>query len=188
VASSWSIHRRDAQCAACERAFVEGEALFSMLRIDGEELQRGDLCSECFDRRDEAQDLIWWRTAHREKKGGMKLDFELVLSLFDKLGERKEEGVRDLRFLLALLLVRHRKLRLTGVRVRGKREFLQLRKPRTRKDYEAEVRELEEQRRLQLTGMLSELMDPTAEGGGLQDWMDALAQPMPAPESAPEGS
>ena len=112
------------------------------------------------------------------------MDFELVLALFEKLGEQKKAGVLDLRFLLALLLVRHRKLRLTGVRVRGEREFLQLRKPRTKKDYEAEVRELESERRARLTAALSELMDPTAEAGGMGDLLQALEEPLPAAEEA----
>lgn len=152
-----------------------------MLRMEEDELQRGDLCSTCFDRREEAADLIWWRTAHQEKKGGMRMDFELVLALFEKLGEKPSDGTLDLRFLLALLLVRHRKLRLVGVRTRGKREFLQLRKPRTKKEYEAEVRELEQARRERLTAALAELMDPTAEGG-MGDWLAALEQPVPEVE------
>lgn len=186
--ADWSFRSRQGLCAECGRGFVEGEAVFSMLRLEEEELQRGDLCSNCFDRRDEAGDLVWWRTAHQEKKGGMRMDFELVLALFEKLGEQKKDGVLDLRFLLALLLVRHRKLRLTGVRVRGKREFLQLRKPRTKKDYEAEVRELEFERRARLTAALGELMDPTAEGGGMGDLLEALEKPLPAVEEASEAS
>ena len=52
-----------------------------MLRLEEDELQRGDLCAGCFDRRDQAADLIWWRTSHQERKGGMRMDFELVLAL-----------------------------------------------------------------------------------------------------------
>lgn len=174
--ADWALHRRQGVCAACERGFAEGEAVFSMLRAQDDELQRGDLCGECFDRRDEAQDLIWWRTTHREKRGGVRIDFDLVLALFEKLAERPGEGMRDLRFLLALLLVRHRRLRLTGVRVRGARELLQLRKPRTRKEYEAEVRELDAARRDELTRILGELMDPTAEGG-LTELLEAVEHP-----------
>lgn len=176
--ADWNVHSRQGHCVACERAFAEGEAVFSMLRLEADDLQRGDLCGGCFDARDEARDLVWWRTTHQERKGGMRMDFELILTLFEKLGEKPSEGIRDLRFLLALLLVRHRKLRLVGVRTRGKREFLQLRKPRTKKEYEAEVRDLEAERREQLTQALGELMDPTADGGGMGDWLQALESPV----------
>ena len=74
--ADWSFRSRQGLCAACGRGFVEGEAVFSMLRLIEDELQRGDLCSNCFDRRDEASDLIWWRTAHQEKKGGLRMDFD----------------------------------------------------------------------------------------------------------------
>ena len=71
----------------------------------------------------------------------------------------------DLRFLLGLLMVRHRKLRLVGVRSRGKNEWLQLRKPRTQNVHEVQTRELEPEQRQKLTAALGELMDPTVEGG-----------------------
>lgn len=136
-----------------------------MLRLETEDLQRGDLCSKCFDTRDQATDLVWWRTRHLDARSGLKLDIEAILALFQRLEQVTSATAGDLRFLLALLLVRHRRLRLIGVRVRGEREFLQLRKVRTKNVFEAEVRELAPERREKLTKALAELMDPTQEGG-----------------------
>ncbi len=163
--ADWKFHRRQGLCVSCGAEFTVGETVFSLLQIEAEELQRGDLCSGCFDRRNEAQDLVWWRTQHAEAKGGIKLDFDAILVLMKTLGEKEGDAPLDLRFLLGLLLVRHRKLKLVGVRSRGQNEFLQLRKPRTQTVFEVQTRELAAERRQKLTAALGELMDPTAEGG-----------------------
>ncbi len=178
----WKTERRQGECHACARAFASGEAVFSMLHFEGEELRRGDLCSACFDRRDPADDLVWWRTSHQDARGGLRLDYDLILALLGQLEADSRPERLDLRFLLALLLVRHRKLRLVGVRQRGAREFLHLRKVRSQATLDVEVRELAEERRQQLTQVLSGLLDPTADTG-----LDALLG-SPAPSGLPTAS
>ncbi len=144
---------------------MAGETLFSLLRFDQEELERGDLCSACFERRDEGADLFFWRTGHREDRGGVRVDFEVVLAVLHKLRQDPRPERRDFCFLLALLLVRHRKLRLQTVLRRAGTELLQLRKPRSLKSFEVEVRELDEERRGRLSAVLAGLLDPTREEG-----------------------
>jgi hypothetical protein len=163
--ADWKFHRRKGLCAPCGHEFVVGETVFSVLQLEEEDFLRGDLCAGCFDRRDPQSDLVWWRTAHAQSKEGLKLDFDAILALFGALKEKAGESPLDLRFLLGLLLVRHRKLRLIGVKARGQREMLQLRKPRSQQTHEVEVRELSPERRNALTGALGLLMDPTHEGG-----------------------
>ncbi|MBC8406184.1 MAG: hypothetical protein H8E15_13245 [Planctomycetes bacterium] len=163
--ADWKFHRRQGLCANCGGEFTVGETVFSLLQLEAEDLLRGDLCSGCFDRREIEHDLVWWRTQHAEAKGGLKLDFDAIFGLFQSLEKRAGDAALDLRFLLGLLMVRHRKLRLVGVRSRGKSEWLQLRKPRTQIVHEVQTRELEPEQRQKLTATLGELMDPTVEGG-----------------------
>ncbi len=165
MANSWQISKRGAVCAICERPFAEGDALFSLLRFAGEDLTRGDYCRACFDDRDTEDDLVFWRTTHQEKKGGMKLDFDLILGLLEPLTADARGSRRDLAFMLSLLLVRHRRLKLVGVLRRKEVEFLELRKVRATKTFEVEVRELDTERRSRLTHVFSDLMDPTQEVG-----------------------
>lgn len=165
MSSDWTFRRRHGSCAACGRDFAAGEALFSLLRFNGAELERGDLCSACFERRDENEAVFYWRTVHRERTGGLRIDFELVLAALHGLREDERPERRDFCFLLALLLVRHRKLRLAGVQRRNHREFLLLRRPRGRMPFEVEVRELDEERRGRLSEVLAGLLDPARDGG-----------------------
>ena len=133
MSQSWNYQTRKGGCVACDRSFVEGETLFSLLSMGEESLERGDLCSSCFESHDQANDLYWWRTQHSEKRGGLKLDLDALLALVMRLEEDVRDGALDFRFLVALLLVRHRKLKLASVTKKGKKEFLELRKPRAKK-------------------------------------------------------
>ena len=161
MSQSWNYQTRKGGCVACDRSFVEGETLFSLLSMGEESLERGDLCSSCFESHDQANDLHWWRTQHSEKRGGLKLDLDALLALVMRLEEDVRDGALDFRFLVALLLVRHRKLKLASVTKKGKKEFLELRKPRAKKTFPVQVRELEEEQRARLSQILSGLMDPS---------------------------
>ncbi|HEX9794774.1 MAG TPA: hypothetical protein VGC54_12395 [Planctomycetota bacterium] len=171
MAAVLRFRRRQGHCSACENAFVEGQTLFSLLRTVEDALERGDLCATCFDARDPAADVFYWRTAHRESREKVRVDFPMLLAALESLANDKREACRDFRFLVALLLVRHRKLRLTGVQRRRGREFLVLRKVRTQNLFAVEVRQLDAARRVRLTAILSELLDPTREAdlGALLD-------------------
>ncbi len=136
-----------------------------MLRMVGDELQRVDLCRTSFDDRDVTQDVVYWRTSHRPKGGAMKVDFDMLLAVLEKLESDEREERRDLRYLLTLLLVRHRKLRLERVESRRGMEFLILRKVRTKTTFKVESRELEDERRKKLSAILAGLLDPTSDEG-----------------------
>ena len=164
MAEHWTYAKRQLCCSDCGRSFQEGEEVYSLLRIVEEELQRADLCRTSFDDRDPNQDVVYWRTAHREKRGAMKVDFDMLLAVLEKLDGDDREERRDLRYLLTLLLVRHRKLRLERVEARQGREYLVLRKVRTKTTFKVESRSLEEERRKRLSVILAGLLDPTTEG------------------------
>lgn len=164
MAASWTFPKRDACCSDCGRSFQEGEEVYSLLRLVAEELQRADACRACFDQRDPSQDVVYWRTVQREKGGRMRVDFDLLLAAMEGLALDTREERRDLCYLLALLLVRHRKLRLERVEMRDSKEFLILRKVRSQNRFPVESRELDPQRRRKLTSILADLMDPTLEG------------------------
>ncbi|MCP4093948.1 MAG: hypothetical protein GY747_10915 [Planctomycetes bacterium] len=165
MAENWTYAKRQLCCSDCERTFQEGEEVYSMMRIVEDELQRVDLCRASFDDRDASQDVVYWRTSHREKGGAMKVDFDMLLAVLEKLADDQRDERLDLRYLLTLLLVRHRKLRLERVESKKGVEFLILRKVRTKTTFKVESRELEEERRKRLSAVLAGLLDPTSEGG-----------------------
>jgi len=166
MAEGWKIERRQGDCADTGRSFAEGEEVYSLLRVVDGTLQRADLCRTAFDARDQQADVVWWRTVHRARPGGgLKVDFDMLLAAMEALAGDTRDDRRDLAYLLSLLLVRHRKLRLERVDVRGDQESMVLRKVRSQQRFTVPSRELDDARRRVLTAKLADLLDPTREEG-----------------------
>lgn len=183
MAGEWKFARRQGSCGACGASFAEGAAVYSLLRFDGQELSRGDWCEACFDRRDPAQDLFYWRGRHHAAGGGtVRVDFELLLATVQRCAQDPRPICRDFAFLAALLLVRHRRLRLLGVQRSSGRELLSLRRVRSQECLEVEVRDLDEGRRAELTRVLAGLFDPTQELDLDLRWAAPAETPLETPE------
>jgi hypothetical protein len=74
--ADWKIRRREELCAACGRAFTEGEAFFSLLLLSPEELRREDRCPACFEV-PPAGTAVFWRTRRRpERRSRLSVDFD----------------------------------------------------------------------------------------------------------------
>jgi hypothetical protein len=129
--SEWKFTRRQVQCASCATAFQDGERHVSALVFEGEDLRREDHCTTCFARRTNPADLFYWYTRHAVGKRALQLDLATLEALFLRLEGRLEPRVRELRYVLCLLLMRKRRLRLDRV-VRGQTdgEAMILHRPR----------------------------------------------------------
>jgi hypothetical protein len=182
--SDWRIHRPEVCCASCERPFEEGAVIFSLLFLDPEALRREDRCPDCFKDSTEAEpreeaagprESLFWRTRHvLDKKARFSVDFEAIEELFLSLEGRSEERLCELRYMLSLLLLRKRRLKLVGVRRSSGSEVLCLRRPRRTEEYLVSVFELDSARALALQADLARVFD----GAGVE----ALAVPVVAPE------
>jgi hypothetical protein len=128
--ADWKISKREHGCTACERPFDEGEAHFSLLSVTPETLGREDRCVPCFEAEDERPaEAVFWRTRHHTDKKRLAVDFETVEVLFKALEGRTEERLAELRYLLGLMLMRKKRLKLVRVRRSEGEEGLVLRWP-----------------------------------------------------------
>ena len=189
--SEWAIDKRAGHCSACERAFEDDEAHSSLLHAADERLARADLCDAC--RSDErlAGALFWWRTRHRGAGGGPRLDLEAVEALFGSLAARGERNLAELRYLLALILLRKRRLKVVRVARRHEGrdgEFFIVRRPRRKDELVVEVFDLDSER----IGALRADLAAIFEGGDLGDVRVGEAGPevdvQGADDGAPEGA
>ena len=174
--SEWRIDRREPGCTGCERAFQEGEAFFSLLSFEGDRLRREDRCPACFGTPRPDEPTLFWRTHHRaDRRARFAVDFEAIEELFLGLEGRREERLAELRYLLALLLLRKKRLKLVGVRRNAAGETLCLRRPRRQEEFEVQVFELDSERAQILKAELARVF----EGAGVE----ALAAPPAAASS-----
>ena len=157
--SDWKIRRLRGECAKCERAFeTDGERLLTQVRFVDEELVREDFHPECWE---EPADAIYWWATRREVKGKktLALDFELIERLFFQLEERSEDKIRELRYLLCLMLMRKRRLKLVKVQRGSDGEAMLVRRPRRKEEWRVFVYDFDPERLDVLRGELATLLD-----------------------------
>ncbi len=107
----YDLQKPTRTCAATGREIATGETFYSVVTRDGVELRRLDYSAEAWKGPpDEA--IGWWKSVmgDREGKKPKLAPSEVLLELFRELGDAADR--RDLRYVLTLLLIRRRLLRL----------------------------------------------------------------------------
>ena len=107
----FEVQRLTRRCAATDRALEPGETCYSVLELQGADIVRKDYCQDKWNGPPEGI-FGWWRTQVPEPTAKkIKLaPNDVLLELFDELADRHDQS--DLRYVLALLLIRRRVFRL----------------------------------------------------------------------------
>lgn len=166
----WKIGRRGGLCSTCERAFDEDEPHVSTLALRAEELVREDLCQACFAARsgEPSEQIWWWRTRHRTgKKRGLQLDLEAIEGLFLSLEGVTEPRVSELRYVLCLILMRKRRLKIERILRDRDGEAMRVRRPRRKESMRVAVHDFTPERMEDLRVRLVRLFD--GDGGEAAD-------------------
>ena len=178
---NWKIKGRKGSCTLCERVFDEGERYVSLLSLTEDGMQRADHCVHWWERREQGhatqecaaacsertedsvaeeadRHLYWWYSKHEgDKKTTLKLDLDSLENLFVQLGDRKERQVRELHYLLCLLLMRKKRLKLHRVERDADGESLCV--LRKEDQFEVKVFDFGQERVAELGGELQALFD-----------------------------
>ncbi len=132
----FEVQRCTRQCAKTDRALKPGETYYTVLRVEGADVVRYDYSAEAWEGPPE-EALGWW-TAEIPTKDANRLHWapnDVMLDMFEQL--EKEPDQHDMRFVLALLLVRRRVLRLEDTQYdEANRERMVLFCPRRDTTYE----------------------------------------------------
>jgi len=126
------------QCAATGRTFVPGETYFSTLHIErGTPLRRDFAADQWRGPTDGA--IAWWksRTPDNDSSKPKLAPQDVLLNLFTELEDRPDEA--EFRYVLALLLLRRRIVKLDETRRDAYGETLVLDCPRRNEQYELRV-------------------------------------------------
>ena len=109
----FEIQRCSRRCAATEREFVAGEECFSALVPEGGAVVRKDFCAAAWQGPPE-NSVGWWKTTIVDNQAGRMFwaPNDVMLNYFERLLE--DPTAEDARYVLALLLVRRRVLRVEG--------------------------------------------------------------------------
>lgn len=154
-------------CAASGKSFALGEAYVATLveRAGESGLSRMDFSKEAWDAGarpgDGARVFASWRSVHSHEQPAKKalMSDDELLDLFEELSEATEAKRLSFRYLLALLLVRRKVLKLLGEKRAGERSVMMVRPRRAAEDSPA-----------------IEVVDPGMTDGAVADAIEQLGQ------------
>ena len=107
----YEIQRCTRQCAKTERQLEPEEVFYSVLTVEGAQVVRRDYCLEAWDGPPDGA-LGWWKS-HMPARDSRRMHWapnDVMLDLLDEL--EGQPDLADMRYVLALLLLRRRVLRL----------------------------------------------------------------------------
>lgn len=212
--TNWKINRRYGVCAGCERAFDDGERIVNSLSVGPEGLDRQEHCVQWWEGKQEgcatqecsaacgeraqaleggagddpdstAQDLFWWYGRHLvDRKRTVQLDLGALERLFLELEGREEQGLRELRYLLCLLLMRKRRLKVEKLIRDGSEEAFLVRRPRHEGRYKVYVYDFDADRMAEMRTELQSIFDGAEGEGGIH--LSSAEGPDSGPDSESE--
>jgi hypothetical protein len=115
--ADWKVERGTRRCAVSERPFEPGETYYSALLEDEEGFRRQDFCAAAWQEQDPAAFFSFWKTrlpeeGEEERPQRRFIDTDVIYTFFTRLRDAASEEKQTFRYLLALILIRKRYLRL----------------------------------------------------------------------------
>ncbi len=123
--SEWEFSRSSGHCAVTGRALAEGESYYAVLFETPQGFERRDCSLDAWTGPPEGH-FCYWRASvpvKNKQSGPVAVDYELLTQFFLKLEESDCEVRQQFRFVLALLLMRKRILRLEKTDRDGGQEY-----------------------------------------------------------------
>ena len=139
IPMDYELRRCSRQCALTGRELREGETFYSVLTIEDGQLVRHDYSSEAWQGVPVEGVVAWWRSQipTSESKRRHMAPNDVLLDVFQELENQPDQT--DVRYVLALLLIRRRVLRLEDSHRDGATETLDLYCPRLEQHVQVKV-------------------------------------------------
>jgi hypothetical protein len=134
--TDYQIQANTRRCAATGRELRPGEVIYSVLLDQAGKLLRQDYALDAW-QGPPAEAFSFWRTrvpADNESRRP-RIDDDLLLDCLHRLEGQTEPDRVQFRYIVALLLLRRKRLKFEDARVEDSVEILRLRCPKTRRQY-----------------------------------------------------
>jgi len=107
----YEVQRSARRCSTTGREFAPGEEFYSVLVAEGADLRRCDFAKEVWQGPPSGA-VGWWKSQVPDRQAARKrwAPNDVLLQFFDELADQPDK--QDMRYVLALLLVRRRVMRL----------------------------------------------------------------------------
>ncbi len=157
--SEWEVDKPLGQCCGTGRKIEYGEEYFGALVEIDEGLQRRDFCADYWER--EKPDVFcYWRSRlpHPDQKKQIFVDDEMLMAFFERLENETEQEKANFRFVLALVLMRKRRLKYDATRVENGKEIWRLRIVSEKEIVEVINPHLDEEQVEQLSSQIGQIL------------------------------
>lgn len=124
----WQINKPLGQCSGSGRKIEGGQEYFAALVETEQGLQRQDFCVEYW-LTGKPKVFCYWKTKlpHPDQKKQIFIDDEMLMAFFERLGQETEQEKINFRFVLALILMRKRRLKYDSSKTEQGNEIWRLR-------------------------------------------------------------
>jgi hypothetical protein len=135
--TEYQIQPHTRRCSVTGRELKPGEKFYTALVEEGDRLLRKDYSGEAWQGPPAGAFGFWaGRVPPPDEGRRPHIDDELLLDCFQRLEGQEEPNKLSFRYILALLLMRRKRLKFEEARSEGGREILRLRCGRTRATYD----------------------------------------------------
>ena len=126
--ADWEINKPLGQCSGSGRKIEPGEEYYGALVEVEQGLQRRDFCVEFWER-EKPQAYCFWKTklAPPNEKKELFISDDMLVAFFERLANETEPEKVSFRFVLALVLMRKRRLKYDSTKMEDGREIWRLR-------------------------------------------------------------
>ncbi len=126
--ADWEINRPLGQCCGSGRKIESGEEYYGALVQSEEGLQRRDFSCEYWEH-EKPQVYCFWKTrlAAPDEKKEVFISDDMLMAFFERLANETDPEKLNFRFVLALVLMRKRRLKYDSTKMNADREIWCLR-------------------------------------------------------------
>jgi hypothetical protein len=188
----WKISKGGEACSKCEKPFEHDDTYYSTITVEAQSISRFDFCEACFGLERDHQSEVFWRTKKLITEPVKKaVNFEILRELFLSILEVEEKAFKEVAYLLALVLIRKRYLKLKDFISENGTDYMTVRQKKDLPLIKVEVPLLKEEDIAGLRGKLSDLLDADFDSSmDVKELRGIIADPepveaQPAPEAPP---
>jgi hypothetical protein len=155
----WEIDKSLGQCCATGRAIQPGEEYYATLVQTEQGFARRDFCVDYW-LEHKPTVFCYWKTKlpSPDQKKHLFIDDDMLMAFFERLGAETEQEKVNFRFVLALVLMRRRRLKYDSSKTDNGKDIWRLRLTGTQDFVEVVNPNLGEQQVAQLTTQIGEIL------------------------------
>lgn len=156
----WEVSKPLGQCSGTGKRIECGEEYFAALVETQEGLARRDFCAEYWQEH-KPEVFCYWKSTlpHPDRKRQIFVDDQMLMAFFERLAKETEPQKLNFRFVLALILMRKRRLKYDSSKRQGEQEVWRLRVAGEDRFVELKNPQLNEEQIEQLSSQLSEILE-----------------------------